>query len=138
MKNVIGKKNILFGLVYFLATLGAGLFLANKGQAGDPAWAESTTKKLLAVAHSHGNLESLLNIVFGYLICRLADPGLGLAKVGSVLLIAGAALDHFQGLRGAWRRSGERGRARRRPSRAAPSAGDARQPAADRWRCRRH
>ncbi|MCP5069418.1 MAG: hypothetical protein GY946_22865 [bacterium] len=92
MKNDIGKKNILFGLVYFLATLALGLFLANKGQAGDPAWAESTTKHLLAVAHSHGNLESLLNIIFGYLICRLAEPGLGLAKVGSVLLIAGAAL----------------------------------------------
>lgn len=92
MRNVIGKKNILFGLVYFLTTLGLGLFLANKGQAGDPEWAESTTKHLLAVAHSHGNLESLLNIIFGYLICRLADPDLTLAKIASVLLIAGAAL----------------------------------------------
>jgi uncharacterized membrane protein YgdD (TMEM256/DUF423 family) len=91
MKNVIGKKNILFGLVYFLATLGLGMFLANKGQASDPEWAQSVEKHLLATAHSHGNLESLLNIVLGYLICRIADPTQTLAKVASVLLIVGAA-----------------------------------------------
>jgi uncharacterized membrane protein YgdD (TMEM256/DUF423 family) len=90
MKNVIGKKNILFGLVYFLTTLGLGIFLANKGQAGEPEWAQSTAKHLLATAHSHGNLESLLNIVLGYLICRIADPALTLAKVASALLIVGA------------------------------------------------
>lgn len=91
MKNVIGKKNILFGLVYFLATLGLGMFLANKGQAADPEWAQSAAKHLLGTAHSHGNLEALLNIIFGYLICRLADPSAILAKLASLLLIVGAA-----------------------------------------------
>ncbi len=92
MKSAIGKKNILFGLVYFLTTLALGMFLANKGQAGDPEWANSVAKKLLGVTHSHGNLEALLNIIFGFLICRLADPAMTLAKVASVLLIVGAAL----------------------------------------------
>ncbi len=91
MKNTIGKKNILFGLVYFLTTLGLGMFLANKGQAADPEWAQSTAKHLLATAHSHGNLEALLNIMFGYLICRLGDPSATLTKAASVLLIVGAA-----------------------------------------------
>jgi len=90
VKNVIGKKNILFGLVYFLATLGLGIFLVNKGQAADPDWAQSTAKHLLGTAHSHGNLEALLNIIFGYLICRLADPSAILTKVASILLIVGA------------------------------------------------
>ncbi|MBW2271065.1 MAG: hypothetical protein JRH16_21130 [Deltaproteobacteria bacterium] len=92
MKSLIGRKNILFGLAYFLTTLGLGMFMAWKGQAVDPEWEESMAKQLLGVAHSHGNLEALLNIVFGYLICRLAEPSLMLAKVASVLLIVGAVL----------------------------------------------
>ncbi len=92
VKNDIGKKNILFGLVYFLATLALGLFLANKGQAADPEWAQSTAKHLLGTAHSHGNLEALLNIIFGYMICQLGDPAATLTKATSILLIMGAAL----------------------------------------------
>ncbi|MCP4908928.1 MAG: hypothetical protein GY910_28455 [bacterium] len=91
MNNDVGKKNILFGLVYFLTTLGLGMFLANKGQAGDPEWSQSTAKHLLAMAHSHGNLEALLNIIFGALICRIADPQSTLTKAASILLIVGAA-----------------------------------------------
>ncbi|MDP6978505.1 MAG: hypothetical protein QF570_07875 [Myxococcota bacterium] len=91
MRNTIGKKNILFGLVYFLTTLGLGMYLANKGQAQDPDWAQSTAKHLLATAHSHGNLEALLNIVLGYLICRVGDPTAMLTKAASILLIVGAA-----------------------------------------------
>ncbi len=52
--------------------------------------AESATKKLLGIAHSHGNLEALLNVVLGYLICRVADPTQTLAKAASALLIVGA------------------------------------------------
>ncbi|MAG31535.1 MAG: hypothetical protein CL908_11675 [Deltaproteobacteria bacterium] len=90
MKNAIGKKNILFGLVYFLTTLGLGLFMANKGNAADPEWAQSTAKQLLGTAHSHGNMEALLNVLLGYLICRLADPSAMFGKVASVLLLVGA------------------------------------------------
>ncbi len=91
MNNTVGKKNILFGLAYFLTTLALGMFLANKGQAGDPEWAQSMAKHLLATAHSHGNLEALLNIVLGYLICQVADPSATLTKAASILLIIGAA-----------------------------------------------
>ena len=88
--NTIGRKNVLFGLVYFLATLGLGMFLAYKSDGAPPEWFSSTTKALLGTAHSHGNLESVLNIVFGYLICRIGSPSEALARTTSILLIIGA------------------------------------------------
>ncbi len=89
---MIGKKNMAFGFFYFLTTLGLGMFLASKfkqppDQLG--AWLQSGQHAMLKAAHAHGNLESVLNIVIGYLLCRLAlEPGI--AKSVSVLLIVGA------------------------------------------------
>ena len=93
MMGTIGRKNMLFGFGYFLATLALGLFLANQAKSGDPEWMESTAKHLLGTAHAHGNLESLLNIVCGLLLCRFGAAAEGLAKAASVLLIV-AALMH--------------------------------------------
>lgn len=84
-----GKKNMVFGFFYFLLTLALGMYLANKLGSGDAAWAASQQRKVLSTAHVHGNLESLLNIVVGYLLCRLSlNPGI--AKAASLLLIVGA------------------------------------------------
>ncbi len=89
---MIGKKNMAFGFFYFLTTLGLGMFLASKfklppDQLGP--WLQSGQHALLKAAHAHGNLESVLNIVIGYLLCRLSlEPWI--AKAVSALLIVGA------------------------------------------------
>lgn len=88
--NTVGKKNILFGLGYFLTTLGLGMYLGSKLNQGDPTWLDSSAHHLLATAHAHGNLESLLNIVLGFLLCRLTAQGTRLAEVSSGLLLLGA------------------------------------------------
>jgi len=89
---MIGKKNMAFGFFYFLTTLGLGMFLASKFQLPPDqlgAWLQSGQHALLKAAHAHGNLESVLNIVIGYLLCRLALEA-WIAKTVSVLLIIGA------------------------------------------------
>jgi uncharacterized membrane protein YgdD (TMEM256/DUF423 family) len=86
---MIGKKNMVFGFFYFLTTLGLGMYLANKLGANDPQWTDSQIRATLRAAHAHGNLESLLNIVIGYLLCRLSLDT-WLAKTASILLIIGA------------------------------------------------
>lgn len=89
--NTIGRKNMVFGFAYLVATLGLGMFLANKLSSGDKAWLANPGRELLRSVHAHGNLESLLNVVVGYLICRLAISQ-GLAQAISILFIVGAAL----------------------------------------------
>ena len=86
---MIGKKNMVFGFLYFLTTLGLGIFLANQLGAGNPEWFDSQQREILRAAHAHGNLESVLNIVIGYLLCRLSLE-VWLAKTASILLIVGA------------------------------------------------
>jgi len=89
---MIGKKNMAFGFFYFLTTLGLGMFLASKFNLPPEElgkWLQSPQHGLLKAAHAHGNLESVLNIVIGYLLCRLALEG-WIAKAVSWLLIVGA------------------------------------------------
>ncbi len=88
--NVIGKKNMVFGFAYMITTVGLGLFLASKMQANDPNWAESQMHHLLKTAHVHGNLESVLNIIIGFLLCRYGSSTLSLTKVASLLGIVAA------------------------------------------------
>ena len=89
MKNEIGKKNMVFGFSYFITTLLLGLFLAFKAKSGGPEWHESEQHEWLGTAHAHGNLESVLNIVIGFILCHLEVPA-GLAKIVSILLLVGA------------------------------------------------
>lgn len=87
-----GKKNMAFGFFYFLTTLGLGMFLASKFQLPPEElgkWLQSPQHALLKAAHAHGNLESALNILLGYLLCRLALDE-WIAKSVSWLLIIGA------------------------------------------------
>ncbi len=89
---MIGKKNMAFGFFYFLTTLGLGMYLASKFSLPPEEmakWMSSPQHGVLKAAHAHGNLESLLNIVIGYLLCRLALEA-WIAKTVSVLLIVGA------------------------------------------------
>ncbi len=85
---MIGKKNMVFGFFYFIATLGLGIYLAKINNAPGVTDAQ---KSILRAAHAHGNMESFLNIAIGYLLCRL-QLNRGLAQVVSIALIAGAAL----------------------------------------------
>ena len=87
--NDIGKKNILFGLVYFLATLGLGIFLGNKLGAGQE-WMQSKAHHLLKAAHTHGNAEALINILLGLVIAFYGSETIKLTKAVSILLIVGA------------------------------------------------
>ncbi len=89
MKNEIGKKNMVFGFTYFITTLLLGLYLARKGMTGGKEWHESETHEMLVTAHVHGNLESVLNIVVGYILCQL-EVSAGLAGIVSILLLVAA------------------------------------------------
>ncbi len=86
---MVGKKNMAFGFFYFILTLGLGMYLANKLGSGDTEWLNSQQRAILRAAHAHGNLESLLNIVIGYIISRLVFEK-WIAGTVSVLLIVGA------------------------------------------------
>ncbi len=89
MKNEIGKKNMVFGFTYFITTLLLGLYLARKGMTGGKEWHESETHEMLVTAHVHGNLESVLNIVVGYILCQL-EVSAGLAGFVSILFLVAA------------------------------------------------
>ncbi|MCC7201748.1 MAG: hypothetical protein IT393_03650 [Nitrospirae bacterium] len=89
MKNDIGKKNMIFGFAYFITTLLLGMYLAATAMEAGPNMEEDPLHDLLGTAHAHGNLESFLNIVIGYLLCKL-DISSGLAQTVSILLIIGA------------------------------------------------
>jgi hypothetical protein len=65
------------------------MYLANELSLGDAEFAASETRSAIRTAHAHANMESVLNIVIGYLLCRLALAA-WLAKTVSVLLIIGA------------------------------------------------
>ena len=80
---------MVLGFVYVLATLAVGMYLANELSLGDAEFAASETRSAIRTAHAHANMESVLNIVIGYLLCRLALAA-WLAKTVSVLLIIGA------------------------------------------------
>lgn len=83
-----GKKNMVFGFFYFVLTLGLGMYLSNKMGSG-PEWLASSQHKALKAAHVHGNVEALLNVIIGYLLCRLTLDS-WIAKAASALLIIGA------------------------------------------------
>lgn len=83
-----GKKNMVFGFFYFVLTMGLGMYLARKMVSG-PEWAASSQHKVLHAAHVHGNVEALLNVIIGYLLCRLSLAS-WIAKAASVILIIGA------------------------------------------------
>jgi uncharacterized membrane protein YgdD (TMEM256/DUF423 family) len=85
---MIGKKNMVFGFFYFIATLGLGMYLAKMHNVPGITDAQ---KGIMRAAHAHGNMESFLNIAIGYLLCRL-ELNKGLAQVISIALIVGAAL----------------------------------------------
>jgi len=88
--NTIGKKNMIFGFAYIIITVGLGMFLANKLGSNDPDWANSMAHHLLKTAHVHGNLESVLNIIIGFLLCRYGSKTLMLTKVASITAIIAA------------------------------------------------
>ena len=88
---MVGKKNMVFGFVYFLASLLLGMYMAFLLDGADSHVLTSEARKAFRGAHAHANMESLLNIFFGYLLCRLAIEA-WVAKTVSVLLIVGAVL----------------------------------------------
>ncbi len=89
MKNEIGKKNMIFGFAYFITTLLLGMYIASQAMEAGPETEENPLHDLLVAAHAHGNLESFLNIVIGYILCQL-EISSGLAQTVSILLLIGA------------------------------------------------
>ncbi len=88
---MVGKKNMVFGFAYFLASLFLGMYMAFLLDGADTHFLASEARKAFRAAHAHANMESVLNIVFGYLLCRLTMEA-WVAKTVSVLLIVGALL----------------------------------------------
>ncbi|PWW83222.1 hypothetical protein CR164_01280 [Prosthecochloris marina] len=87
--NIAGKKNIVVGTAYFVLTLGLGMFLVNMLMGQDPLWMDSPVREMLAAAHSHGGLEALINVLFGYLIYRFGARMPLVSKIASWLLLGG-------------------------------------------------
>jgi len=90
--NVIGKKNIVLGFAYLVATLSLGFYMAYAMFAsGERAtWLNSAAHALIKTAHVHGNLESVVNIIGGLVICLFGSRTPRLCKTASILLILGA------------------------------------------------
>ncbi|MCF6190788.1 MAG: hypothetical protein L3J51_09930 [Cocleimonas sp.] len=93
MKSTIGKWNIAIGLSVLAGFMVYGFFLIymRDFSAGKEAWvaASNTGDHFEAkLAHVHGNLFSLLNILYGYLLLKLAIPT-NYAKWVSRLALAG-------------------------------------------------
>lgn len=81
---------MVFGFAYMVIIVGLGMFLASQLQARDPNWANSPMRHMFKAAHAHGNLEGLINIVVGFLICRYGSVNLNLSKAASALAIVAA------------------------------------------------
>ncbi|MBI5491601.1 MAG: hypothetical protein HY893_01575 [Deltaproteobacteria bacterium] len=81
---MVGKKNMAFGFFYLLFAMGLGMYLS--GNAGALTGGQ---KALLNSAMLQGNIDSVLNIVVGYLVCRLPFVE-WLSKAVSPLMIIGA------------------------------------------------
>ncbi len=93
MNNSYGKTNIAVGLSIMAGFMVYGFFLIymRDFSAGKEAWiaASHTGQHFEArLAHVHGNLFSLLNILFGYLLLKL-PVALSYAKWVSRLALAG-------------------------------------------------
>jgi len=93
MNNTYGKWNIAIGLSVLAGFMVYGFFLIymRDFSAGKEAWvaASNTGDHFEAkLAHVHGNLFSLLNILYGYLLLKLTIPT-SYAKWVSRLALAG-------------------------------------------------
>jgi hypothetical protein len=93
MSNSIGKWNIVVGLSVLAGFMVYGFFLIymRDFSAGKEAWvaASHTGDHFEArLAHVHGNLFSVLNIIYGYLLLKLEVPE-SFAKWVSRLALAG-------------------------------------------------
>lgn len=86
------KKNIIFGLIYLLFTLGLGFYLAGYiGWDGYIPQASGARRALLNSAYRQGNIDSVLNIAVGYIIYRFPFVE-WFSRIISSLMIAGALL----------------------------------------------
>ena len=93
MRNGIGKLNISLGLIVMAAFMAYGFWLIymRDFHPNKEAWIAASYMGehfQSRIAHVHGNLFSLLNIVFGYLILTLPIPS-GYAKITSIFALLG-------------------------------------------------
>lgn len=93
MKTTVGKWNIAIGLWVMAGFMlyGFVLIYLRDFAPGKEAWIESYNTGAhfeARLAHVHGNLFSLLNIVFGFLLMKLALKD-SLARWASCLALAG-------------------------------------------------
>ncbi|NPA28191.1 MAG: hypothetical protein GXN91_03995 [Epsilonproteobacteria bacterium] len=93
MRNRIGKLNISVGLLVMAAFMAYGFWLIymRDFHPNKEAWiAASDMGKHFEsrIAHVHGNLFSIINIIYGYLILTLPIPS-GYAKLASIFALGG-------------------------------------------------
>lgn len=92
MENAIGRKNIVFGFFYLLVTTAAGLYLADSLVEGNTGLSLTGFRRAaVASALLQANIDSILNVVAGYFLCRLPFVD-WFSKTVSILMIAGALL----------------------------------------------
>lgn len=61
----MSKKNIISGSILIFLFLVLGAILKAKGASGGEEWKQSTMRHLWRVAHVHGGLFGMLNLLFG-------------------------------------------------------------------------
>ncbi|MBI1911163.1 MAG: hypothetical protein HYS21_04100 [Deltaproteobacteria bacterium] len=92
MDNAIGRKNMAFGFFYLLVTTVTGLYLADSLVDGITGLSLTGAQRAaLASALLQANIDSILNVVAGYFLCRLPFVD-WFSKTVSLLMIAGALL----------------------------------------------
>ena len=87
-----GRLNRVFGWTWLIVWLLFGAYLELK--LGDPVWsreAHAFPREVWRAAHAHGNLLSILNILYGHFLASAA-LGDGARRLGSGLMVLGALL----------------------------------------------
>lgn len=85
-----GKKNMVFGFTYLVFTMILGLYL-NARITGGSEFLIPADRSMLSSALLYANIDAVLNIAVGYLICRLPFVD-WLGKSVSALMLVGAIL----------------------------------------------
>ncbi|MEK7375911.1 MAG: hypothetical protein AABZ57_01910 [Candidatus Margulisiibacteriota bacterium] len=94
----IGRNNVRFGWIWLLFFVILGFYLETR--VADPTW-KGMQKELWAAAHVHGNLLSVINIIYGLTIdginldTRLKRTGSWFLILGTILFASGLFLMPF-------------------------------------------
>ena len=71
----MSKKNIVIGSILILLFVILGVALKGKSGSGGEEWKQSPMRHLLRVAHIHGGLFAMLNVIYGLVVINFKLRG---------------------------------------------------------------